>query len=379
MTFDIIRIVALGENEARSMTDLCCDMVRKSNLDGQQPDGKDVAVVFPDHVYDEDLRSHQVLQEAVASSFTSPSPVLFHKLNNRKAPMQEAYDIKNRMLDSQIGLAIKRLEAGEDVKSALDYMIKREINAAKKAGRKPVFDSPYMRDELYGYIGAGHETTATSFQWGLKHLAIHRDIQHKLRQALRAAYADAAAEQRQPTVTEITKIQVPYLEAVMEEILRLSGPVMGVFREAQVATTVLGHAVPKGTQVFMPTMGASIGRPSFHVDESLRSPSSQAHNNTRASWDDYEPESFVPERWLKEEDNAEAFDSQAGPFLSFSNGVRGCFGRRLAYLEFRILMALLIWNLELGPLPEELNTFDAVDSLTTKPVKCFVRISEAKV
>ncbi|KAK9420238.1 hypothetical protein SUNI508_06507 [Seiridium unicorne] len=379
MAFDIIKTVALGEGDAQSMTELYHDIVRKTDYENQHPDTKDAAYVFPDHLPNEDLLAHQVQQDAVGASVTTPSPALFHKLNNRKAHMREAFESKNRMLEKQIALAVKRFEAGEEVRSALDYMVKREINSAKKADRKPVFDSPYMKDELYGYIGAGHETTAVTFQWGLKHLAIHRDIQQKLREALRAAYTDAVSEARQPTVVEVTKIHVPYLEAVIEETLRLTGPVLGVFREAQVDTTVLGHPVPKGTVVFMPTMGASIAQPSFPVDESRRSESSQAHKDTRGSWDDYDPQSFIPERWLKKEESAESFDSQAGPFLSFSNGVRGCFGRRLAYLELRIIMALLIWNLELGSLPEELNDFDAFDSLTTKPVKCYVRISEAKL
>lgn len=378
MAFDIIKIVALGEGDSQSMTDLYQDIVLKSNFEDQYPESKDSAFTFPDHLPNEDLMAHQVQQDAVGASVTSPSPALFHKINNRKAAMKKAYDVKNRMLEKQIGFAVKRAESGEEVKSALDYMIRREINAAKKADRQPAFDSPYMKDELYGYIGAGHETTATSVQWGLKHLAIHTDVQKKAREALRASYASATAERRQPTVLEITKIQVPYLEALMEEILRVTGPVLGVMRQAQVDTTVLGHPVPKGTQIYMPTMGASIGQPSYKIDESSRSESSQSHKYPRDSWDDYEPTSFIPERWLKLDNGAASFDSQAGPFLTFSNGVRGCFGRRLAYLELRILMALLIWNLELGTLPEELNTFDAVDSLTTKPVKCFVRISEAR-
>ncbi|KAI0158544.1 cytochrome P450 [Pestalotiopsis sp. NC0098] len=379
MTFDIIKIVALGEGDSQSMTELYHDIVLKADLGGQVPDSIDAPVDFPDHLPNEDLRSHQVQQDAVGQSVAAPLPGLFHRLNNRKPHMREAYATKARMLDKQIGLAIRRAEAGEPVKSALDHMVKREINAARKAGRPPAFDSPYMRDELYGYIGAGHETTATSFQWGLKHMADHRDVQDTLRAALRETYRDAAAERRPPTVAEITRTQAPYLEAVMEEILRLTGPVLGVFRQAQVDTTLLGHRVPRGTQVFMPTMGASVARPSFGVAEALRSESSRAHTEKRGDWDDMDPEAFRPQRWLRREaDGEEEFDSQAGPFLTFSNGVRGCFGRRLAYLELRILMTLLFWNLELGALPEELNTFEAVDSLTTKPAKCFVRISEVK-
>ncbi|KAJ0270297.1 hypothetical protein Brms1b_006615 [Colletotrichum noveboracense] len=291
--------------------------------------------------------------------------------------MKEAYAIRQRMLETQVSLAVKRLEGGQPIRSALDYMIQREMNAAKKAGRLPTFDSSQLRDELYGYINAGHETTSTSFQWAIKHLTAHQDVQQKLRRALRLAFAESAAQSRQPSVFEITKVDVPYLEAVMEESLRLSGPIMGVVRQAQVETTILGHRVPKGTEVFMPLCGPGITQAPIEVDESLRSETSRSRPNVRGSWE-VSPESFIPERWLKPGPDGDEFDPQAGPFLSFSNGVRGCFGRRLAYIEFRILMVLTIWNLELCQVPESLQTFDAVDSLMTKPAKCYINVSEAE-
>lgn len=254
--------------------------------------------------------------------------------------MQEAYATRHRMVQQQIKLAVNCLEGRETVKSALTYMIKREMNAATKVGRQPALDSPYMQDELYGYIGAGHETTSTSFQWAVKHLSGHPQIQQKLRQSLRAAYVDAAAQHRQPTVTETTKIQVPYLDAVIEESLRLSGPITAVVRQAQVETTILGHRVPQGVEVLIALRSPSITQAPFAIEESLRSDSSRSHDHVRGSWDD-DPEAFIPERWLKYEGDTMAFDSQSGPFLSFSTRARGCFGRRLAYLQLKVVMVLL--------------------------------------
>lgn len=357
------------------MTQLHKQIVQETGVGGT--DDTNTVFTFPAYPSHDILISHNLHQAAVGASLTSPSPALFHKINNRKSQMQEAYGIRHRMVQQQIRLAVKRLEGGETVKSALDYMLKREMNAATKAGRQPVLDSPYMQDELYGYIGAGHETTSTSFQWAVKHLSGHSQIQQKLRQSLRAAYVDAAAQLRQPTVSEITKIQVPYLDAVVEESLRLSGPITAVVRQAQVETTILGHRVPKGVEVLIPLRGPSITQAPFAIDESLRSDSSRSHSHARGSWDD-DPGAFIPERWLKYEGDTVAFDSQSGPFLSFSSGTRGCFGRRLAYLQLRVLMVLLLWNLELGVLPKELQSFDAVDGLMTRPAKCYVRISEAK-
>ncbi|RYO89312.1 hypothetical protein DL764_008606 [Monosporascus ibericus] len=323
MTFDIIKVVALGEDDSRSMTAQYLDTVRSAtSADQMSETTKDIVFVFAKNEANDDLRAHQTQQEAVGESITHPSPKLFHIFHNLTAPMREAFALKTSMLERQVSLAVKQFKAGEGVKSALDYMIQREASAAKKAGRQPLFDTPSMRDELYGYIGAGHDTTSTAFQWGLKHLTVHQCAQKKLRDSLRAAYAKAFDAGRQPSVADITKTSVPYLDAVIEEVLRLSAPVRQLVREAMVDTTLLGHRVPKGT--------------------------------TTDSWDHADPQAFVPERWLKKtvvddgaaEAEAHHYDAQAGPFLSFGTGIRGCFGRRLAYLELRILMTLLLWNFE---------------------------------
>jgi hypothetical protein len=63
--------------------------------------------------------------------------------------------------------------------------------------------------------------------------------------------------------------------------------------------------------------------PGFDIDEALRSESSRSPKDARGSWDDNSPAEFIPERWLKTEGDAEVFDSHAGPFLSFSQGIRG--------------------------------------------------------
>ncbi|KAK8105471.1 hypothetical protein PG999_008830 [Apiospora kogelbergensis] len=382
MTFDIIKVVALGEGDNQSMTVLYTDLVRSTVSKSQDaPGALDEPFAFPENKPNVDLRAHIAQQEAVGAAATQPFPGLFHKINNRKSAMKEVYAAKFSMLDRQVSLGTKRMEAGAEVKSALDYMIQRELASAKKADRAPVFNSPSMYDELYGYIGAGHETSSTTLQWGLKHLAADQRVQNILRASLRAAYAEAVSEERQPTFAEIIKTQVPYLDAVVEEILRVSGPVRTLFRSATVDTTILGHHIPKGTQIFLPVTGPSFTAPAFPIEESLRSPSSQSHKKTmRGTWDESNAADFVPERWLQlgEHGGTHAFDSQAGPMLAFSLGIRGCFGRRLAYLQLRILMTLIVWNFEFGSLPEELNSFDAVDSLTTKPIKCFVRLAEAQ-
>ncbi|RYP31231.1 hypothetical protein DL767_005860 [Monosporascus sp. MG133] len=247
MTFDIIKVVALGEGDYQSITARYLDTVRYANPTDQKSETtKDIVYVFPKNEANDDLRAHQTHQEAVGESTTHPFPKLFHTFHNLTAPMREAFALKISMLDKRVSLAVKQLGVEEGVKSALDYMIQREVSAAKKAGRQPVFDTPSMRDELYGCIGAGHDTMSTAFQWGLKHLAVHQGAQKKLRNSLRAAYAMAFDAGRQPSLAETTKTSMPYLDALA--------------REAMVDTTLLRHRLPKGTQVFFGISGSG-----FHV------------------------------------------------------------------------------------------------------------------
>ncbi|PSR75632.1 cytochrome P450, partial [Coniella lustricola] len=374
MTFDIIKNVAIGRDE-NTMIGFNGSAVDNDNDsdDDDDDDDKNKAYVFPAPPHDETLEAQTRMNEAITPGIPVP-PRWYHAVNNCTRRMREAYASKERVLKRQVSLAVRRMEAGEPLESALDYMIRREMGAAKKADRDPVFDSVYMYDELYGYLGAGHDTTATTFQWGLKHLSQHQHAQQKAREDLCSVYREAYAQKRQPAAAEIVKRTSPWIEAIIEEILRLSGPVSASARKTTVDTTILGHAVPKGTTVLMAMQGPGINAPS-HQQGGDRS-DKKAHSFTkRTTWDDLEPEAFVPERWLARDDEGHlVYDAQAGPMLSFGLGIRGCFGKRLAYLTLRVLFTLLLWNFELQSVPEELDSWKAIQILTRKPVQCYVRL-----
>ena len=218
--------------------------------------------------------------------------------------------------------------------------------------------------------------------WGLKLLADNQDAQTTLRKALQAGYSAAVAESRSPTAEEITNTKIPYLDAAIEEILRCGPTAMGVMRDAMVDTTILGHPIPKGTHVFIFNQGASFREPALAVDEKDRSASCQAAAKERGvrQWNSDDMHAFHPERWLVRGDGSAGekdglvFDSQAGPTMPWSLGVRACYGRRLGYLEMRIMVALLVFNFELLPCPEELSDYAAIDGNTHKPQRAFVRL-----
>lgn len=198
-----------------------------------------------------------------------------------------------------------------------------------------------------------------------------------MRESLRSSHASAIAEGRAPTHAEIVQTSVPYLDAVVEEMLRLAHTAPVQERQATEDTVVLGHLIPKGTTVLIANQGASFTEPAFDIAETLRSPSSQTTAKERGprAWDMEGMDRFQPERWLaRTETNEETFDSSAGPTLPFGLGLRGCFGRRLAYLELKLLVTLLVWTFEFLPCPKELSTYKNIEGLTRKPEQCYVSL-----
>lgn len=199
--------------------------------------------------------------------------------------------------------------------------------------------------------------------------------QSRLRQDLYAAHPAAVAENRLPTAQEITSTNVPYLDATMEETLRVSHIVTFVTRETIADTQILGHHIPKGHQILFATTAEGFMKPEFTIDES-RKVADNEKLRSYGVWDHSDVRDFNPERWMKREsDGKEAFDSRAGPSLPFGAGPRGCFGRRLAYLEMRIAMTILIWKFEfMGLADEELASLECIDTSTETPIHCYVRL-----
>ena len=212
--------------------------------------------------------------------------------------------------------------------------------------------------------------------WITKFLTGYPHVQSKLRSALYSALAEAVAETRFPTFDELRHARIPYLEAVIEEMLRLTPFTMT--RETTCDTEILGHMVPKGYQVFMVNFGPGYLSPSIPVDDTQRSPTSRAAK-VPGSWDETKDlRIFDPERWLVQKgDGGVEFDSAAGPQLNFGMGIRQCWGRKMAHLEMRTIMALVIWHFELKEIPESLGGYGGSDGITRQPHRVFVRLGRA--
>ena len=168
-------------------------------------------------------------------------------------------------------------------------------------------------------------------QWAIKLLARHPHVQHKLHREVSDKLP--APGQRVATFEEFSSTErLPYLSAVVYEVLRVSGTVAGVVRDTTRDTTILGYPVPKGVPVIMLTSYASRSESESYkaVSEGIegtRHESSRRNGRKYGYWADDDHAEFKPERWLTTDG---VFNPTAGPWMPFSLGFRGCFGQKLA-------------------------------------------------
>lgn len=236
------------------------------------------------------------------------------------------------MIKSRLQAAWKKFSGNanddDQVKCGTDLIIQRAVQQAEKEGRAVKYDTQVIRDELLGFYLAGQETTSATLCWAVKYLSAYQGVQYKLREALREIYTRAATESDLPSSQEVAGADVPYLDAFIYEVHRMGNVVNNLVRVSTKDTVILGHHVPKGTDIFMLTNGPSYKTPALAIDESLRSESSRETKDKFGIWDSYDVSKFNPDRWLaKDETGNVKFNLHAGPALPFSAGPRACFGK----------------------------------------------------
>jgi cytochrome P450 len=221
----------------------------KSRSDEEAP------MVFPKVPVPSTFGSIITLTRSIETALSSPFPRQHLTLLLKLSPqLRAATKVKNNLIKERLNKAWEKFSQGRDsghVQSAAELIVEREVTAARKENRKPQYDTPVIRDELFGLLIAGLDTTSITVCWGLKFLTAHQRVQGKLRALLQIVYDQAKNANGLPSVQEIISTNVPYLDATIEEIHRLSGTVSANVRVALCDTNILGHIVPKGTDVFM--------------------------------------------------------------------------------------------------------------------------------
>jgi cytochrome P450 len=165
-------------------------------------------------------------------------------------------------------------------------------------------------DQLLTLVAAGHETTMITLAWAYYWLHRHP---HALERLL--AELDAMGGDDEPD----TLTHLPYLEAVIQETLRLYPVVPLATRLLAAPFQLKGHALPAGVSVGLATSLVHY-RPDLFP----------------------EPERFRPERFL---------ERTFGPseYFPFGGGVRRCLGAAFAMYEIKIVLGTMLRTLRSRP------------------------------
>ncbi|KAK4159210.1 cytochrome P450 [Cladorrhinum sp. PSN259] len=379
MALDTIFAAMFGHPEEESVNTHRLQTVERWKP--ELPSSVNSPVPFPDCELPEIFSAALTLANSVTDTQLSPAPRLTSWVLRKFPFMRKATAIKDGYIRARVTEFLALIEAGdEEPRTALHSVLLREREVAKKENRKPAYYGRAIADEFFGFMLAGHDTSATSVAWGVKFLADHPEVQEKLRSALRAALPDVAAAKRLPTYPELASLHVPYLDAVVEEILRHANTIAFVVRRAQCDAIVLGRHIPKGTDIFLMANGPGYLEPNLRISDEERSVGARLNVKEKKpltrQWDDADINAFKPERWLKQdhETGQVQFDPMAGPTLPFGLGPRGCFGRKFAIHELKIQFALIVWKFYLDKAPEELSSYDAVQRFAREPVHCYIRL-----
>ncbi|KAH8432071.1 cytochrome P450 [Aspergillus melleus] len=207
--------------------------------------------------------------------------------------------VRNRHTNYSRNKVIRRLEAKSPRADFMSHLIKK------------VEDGEMELEELSAHAStlviAGGETVATFLAATTYHLLSNTSVYHKLRSEIRNRYRFAS------DINATSALQLPYLQAVISEGLRIYPPGSQGFPRNTPAEGVVvdGMHIPGNVEVYTSAWTVTHDTRYFHS-----------------------PFEFNPDRWLDQDCTDIKEASQP-----FSLGPRGCLGRNFAMMEISLILA----------------------------------------
>lgn len=201
--------------------------------------------------------------------------------------------------------------------------IHSHIGAANQASSDIYMSRAEIEINILSLMVAGSESVTTVLTGATNYLLREPTKLERLASEIRSAFQD------EDEITGISLSRLPYLNAVLQEAMRLCPTIPDGMRRIvpKGGAVVAGYFLPKDVVVSVPQWAT------YHSESNFRSPSS-----------------FLPERWLSESSQLSSpyrSDRKDG-FNPFSLGPRNCPGRTLAFLEMRLILAKVLWSFDLA-------------------------------
>ncbi|XP_041348374.1 steroid 17-alpha-hydroxylase/17,20 lyase-like isoform X1 [Gigantopelta aegis] len=166
----------------------------------------------------------------------------------------------------------------------------------------------HVRQTIGDIFGAGIDTTRLTLDWAILYLASHPEVPSKIHKEVDQVLPKSG------TMLLSYRNHLPYTEAVLHEVMRLSSVVPLSLPHCTICDTKIGdNDVPQGTMVLLNLW-------MMHHDPD--------------KWTDVE--AFKPERFL---DETGAMAPKPDSWLPFSAGRRVCLGESVAKQELVLLLA----------------------------------------
>lgn len=227
-----------------------------------------------------------------------------------KAPVTDMRALARHVIEA------RRAERRAEPQDFLDFLI--------QAVEADFEDLETTIDNLLTFVVAGHETSANALAWGFYLLALHPDMQARIRDEVRRVRPEGP-------ILHADVQAMPLLEAHVRETLRLYPSAAFFARDAAADLEIKGIRIRAGDALFFPVYAL--------------------HRNA-VLWD--EPDAYRPERF-----GAGALPR--GQYIPFGDGPRICIGAQYALTEIMILMASVLRAVAIGPsahpVPEPVLTF----------------------
>lgn len=205
------------------------------------------------------------------------------------------------------------------------------VNVRGEGGE--AFTDREIRDQVMTLMFAGHDTSTSTVTFMLHELARHPDVLARL-----CEEQDRVLAGEPPTIDQLER-EMPFLDMVLDEVLRLYPPAWIGPRRAVREFEWGGYRVPRGAYVNYCSW-ASHRLPEVFPD----------------------PEAFIPERFTRERKAA----LPRGAYVPFGGGQRVCIGKRFGQIEVKLVATMLLQRLRLDALPGRTMTIRQMPTLSPK-------------
>ncbi|KAE9370978.1 cytochrome P450 monooxygenase-like protein [Stipitochalara longipes BDJ] len=215
----------------------------------------------------------------------------------------------------------RRLDKQTDRRDFISYILRH--NDEKGMTREEIIKTSGL------LIVAGSETSATLLSGAMFYLLKNPATLSRLLTEIRTSFPDI----NQMSMQKLA--QLPYLNAVLQEGLRMYPPVPGSLTRRMLpgGSIMNGYFIPEKTIVGVNHYSA------YHSESNFT-----------------DPDSFIPERWLEPREERFVGDKR-NVLQPFHVGPRNCIGQGLAMAEMRAILARVLWHFDVE-LCEESKDWD---------------------